>query len=118
MLIDCHVNPEGLTPNEFSARVAAAGLDAVRRLAAADTGSVLLLFLSDGKPGDLQGAPPSGDHISADALPLSYRAFGQTHASAAVHLQGLRSAKTRGLSLHFVGIHAEGFPWLRALARC
>ena len=29
MLIDCHVNPEDMTPNEFSARVAAAGLDAV-----------------------------------------------------------------------------------------
>lgn len=96
----------------------AAGLQAVRGLASADTGDVLVIFLSDGRPGDLptrlHGPLAKDNHAT---MPTQYRSHGETHASAAMHLHGLRNDHEGSLSLHFVGIHAEGFAWLQTLAQ-
>lgn len=73
--------------------------------------NVLLMFLSDGRPGDLESVPPPcGRPIQAE-----YRFYGRTYPSAGVEIQRLKEAVSR-VELHFVGIYKDGFPWLRRLA--
>ena len=67
----------------------AAGLQQVRHIAQADgMHGVMVLFLSDGRPGDLPGSPSRliGQQ-GHGKMPLEYRAHGALHASTAVHLQ-------------------------------
>ena len=96
----------------------AAGLKQVREIANAWKGGVLVLFLSDGRPGDMSPPSPKQEWTEDSHLQRKYRSHGESYESCAVHLQGLRDDHGDELSLHFVGIHTEGFPWLRTLATC
>eukprot|EP00929_Paragymnodinium_shiwhaense_P113423 TRINITY_DN81718_c0_g1_i1.p1 TRINITY_DN81718_c0_g1~~TRINITY_DN81718_c0_g1_i1.p1 ORF type:complete len:627 (+),score=89.74 TRINITY_DN81718_c0_g1_i1:53-1933(+) len=74
---------------------------------------VLVMFLSDGKPGDLRSRPPE----RCEKIQRTYRVHGMTLQSAACELENLRGRfSPNNLDLRFVGIHAEGFRWLRCLA--
>lgn len=89
----------------------AAALEAVDKVASSSTAGVLVLFLSDGKPGDLCWPPPPA------GVPIqpTFKAYGQTHPSAAQHLTRLCAAHGARLSLHYVAIHADGHAWLKKL---
>lgn len=72
----------------------------------------VVIFLSDGRPGDLRSIPPLGGKM----VQLSYKSHGQTYDSVAVHLEALQQYIQPNGALHFVGIHKSGYPWLRHLA--
>ncbi|CAD7928540.1 unnamed protein product [Amoebophrya sp. A120] len=77
---------------------------------------VLLLFLSDGRPGDLQVTPPAM-HASAPKMQTHHRSHGKEYPSVGTELADLQNYVGEDkLQLHFVGIYPEGFPWLRYLA--
>lgn len=87
----------------------AAGFCAVREVAVASSGPVQVIFLSDGRPGDLDASP-------TPELQRSFRSHGQQFPSAAVYLEKLQKDHGPRLSLHVIGIHQSGFPWLQALS--
>jgi len=76
-----------------------------------DSASSLVIFLSDGRPGDLRKIPPNlGEQIQP-----TYRRHKQTYESVGGHLCALEPHLSPG-ALHFVGIHESGYAWLQCLA--
>ena len=73
--------------------------------------SSVLIFLSDGRPGDLRANPPN----AGEQIQPTYRRNKQDHESVGGHLGALVPYLSPG-TLHFVGIHESGYPWLRCLA--
>ncbi|CAD7965772.1 unnamed protein product [Amoebophrya sp. A25] len=70
----------------------------------------VVIFLSDGRPGDLDKVPS----CASEEMKRTYRLNGREYTSAARHLEQLRDKFES--DLHFVGIYEEGFPWLRWIA--
>ena len=92
----------------------AAAFENARKVGLPSSGGTLCLFLSDGRPGDLNFPPPP------DGTPIqtTFKRSGKKYDSAARHLQGFCSDHHGRLTLHYVAIHADGHAWLRKLARC
>ena len=90
----------------------AAAFHRARTIASGSSGGVLLLFLSDGRPGDLRWPPPP----AGAPVQQTFVSHKQTHPSAAVHLRGLVNDHGARLAAHYVAIHADGHAWLRRLA--
>ena len=80
----------------------------------------LILFLSDGRPGDLQWEKRVVEG-GKTRIQRTYRERGRDFASVAVEIEGMQASfeaagVKENLGLHFVGIYKEGFQWLRCLA--
>jgi len=73
--------------------------------------SSVIIFLSDGRPGDLRANPPN----AGEQIQPTYRRNKQDHESVGGHLGALVPHLPTG-TLHFVGIHESGYSWLRCLA--
>ena len=73
--------------------------------------SSVVIFLSDGRPGDLRCHPPN----QGEQIQPTYRRNKQTYDSVGGHLGALAPYLAPG-TLHFVGIHESGYPWLQCLA--
>lgn len=73
--------------------------------------SSVVIFLSDGRPGDLRANPPN----AGEQIQPTYRRNKQDHESVGGHLGALVPHLPTG-TLHFVGIHESGYSWLRCLA--
>ena len=78
------------------------------------TGSqkVMIVFLSDGRPGDLRANPPR----PGEPLQSHYRDHHEEHESLLGPLTRMQRTGFQELNLQFVGIHVDGFAWLEYLA--
>jgi len=77
-----------------------------------------VVFLSDGRPGDLSGTPPAlytggGEVIRSG---LSYRFHGARYPSACAVLTDVAKMLQQRLTVHTIGIGEEGMNWLQFLA--
>lgn len=78
-----------------------------------------VVFLSDGRPGDLNGKPPALHTGGGEVIRscLSYRSHGVKYTSACAILTGVAKMLQQRLTVHTVGIGAEGMEWLQFLAK-
>lgn len=78
-----------------------------------------VVFLSDGRPGDLSGKPPEVHRGGGEVirLRLSYRFHGVTYPSACAVLTGVAKRLQQRLTVHTIGIGKESMEWLQFLAK-
>ena len=79
-----------------------------------------VVFLSDGRPGDLHGTPPelhTGGEVIRLHRHLSYRFHGVKYPSACAVLTGVAKMLQQRLTVHTIGIGAESMEWLQFLAK-
>ena len=103
--------PSGGTNFSNAFRLLREGIEYERRSSGGSSSSSVVIFLSDGRPGDLCAQPPTGNKN----MQSTYKSHRKKYDSAAVHLSALTRFIPNG-GLHFVGIHPSGYPWLRWLA--
>ena len=79
-----------------------------------------VVFLSDGRPGDLHGTPPelhTGGEVIRLHRHLSYRFHGVKYPSACAVLTGVAKMLQQRLTVHTIGIGGESMEWLQFLAK-
>jgi len=89
-----------------------AAFEGVKRVASGSSGNVMVVFVSDGRPGDLMANPGNGDNIQS-----SFRSHGMTYPSVAVHVKEMIMQHGERLSLQFLCLFKDGEKWCRKLAR-
>lgn len=72
--------------------------------------NTVLVFLSDGRPADLQGTP---SRKALKAISHHYRHHGRSYKRVHLHLEEMQASLT--LSLHFICLYKEGRPVRRCL---
>lgn len=84
-----------------------AGLQRAKTVALKNIDSkITLVFLSDGRPGDLQPKPPAG----GNPMQPTFKQNGKTHPSAAVHLEEMKHQFGNRFNLQLVCLCQQGKP--------
>lgn len=92
----------------------AAGLERAKQLAQGSKGNVMVVFLSDGRPGDLNPRPPSDSSIPMQS---TFRRCKQTYTAAGVHIEEMKANFQDRFNLQLICLFSEGKPWLEYLGQ-
>ncbi|CAB9527897.1 Myosin heavy chain kinase [Seminavis robusta] len=74
--------------------------------------NVMLVFLSDGRPGDMNSDPPKSDQ----PMPTTIRRNKIKYPSAGAHIEEMQQKYCSQFSLHLICLFKEGKKWLKYLA--
>ncbi|CAB9524585.1 Myosin heavy chain kinase [Seminavis robusta] len=74
--------------------------------------NVVLVFLSDGRPGDLKSDPPK----IKEPMQTTFRRHGMVYPSAARHIEAMKQKYESRFSLHLICLFNEGKKWLNYIA--
>lgn len=88
-----------------------AAFKGVKQVASGSSGNVMVVFVSDGRPGDLQAKPPASKFIQPQ-----FRSHGKSYPSAAIHIKEMMEQHGSKLSLQFLCLFKDGRDWCRKLA--
>ena len=87
-----------------------AGFERARKLAKKNAKNkddkVVVVFLSDGRPGDLNPKPPK----AKEAMQTHFRRKGKTFPAAGFHIEQMQKEHADNLSLHFICLFDSGKP--------